>query len=160
MHEPSLTKTAARQNATDGAALYYRCFVYIQLRDSKKVDEAYNTPTEQRRVHGFFFQAEDGIRDVAVTGVQTCALPILPKQRPSVWNARPRNRKEDRQQSERVADCRSLVACARVRELAGPHAAHVDQCHRDNQDRKSVVQGRSVAIVAPRSIVLQFTRYV
>ena len=23
------------------------------------------------------FQAEDGIRDVAVTGVQTCALPIL-----------------------------------------------------------------------------------
>src|SRR5687768_18104799 len=31
----------------------------------------------------FFFQAEDGIRDVAVTGVQTCALPIL----------RPRSRK-------------------------------------------------------------------
>src|SRR2546429_3128390 len=28
----------------------------------------------------FFFQAEDGIRDVAVTGVQTCALPIsLPR---------------------------------------------------------------------------------
>src|SRR6266550_5756046 len=26
----------------------------------------------------FFFQAEDGIRDVAVTGVQTCALPICP----------------------------------------------------------------------------------
>src|SRR3989449_9583458 len=27
----------------------------------------------------FFFQAEDGIRDVAVTGVQTCALPISGK---------------------------------------------------------------------------------
>ena len=27
-------------------------------------------------VTSFFFQAEDGIRDVAVTGVQTCALPI------------------------------------------------------------------------------------
>src|SRR6266853_5161919 len=26
----------------------------------------------------FFFQAEDGIRDLTVTGVQTCALPILP----------------------------------------------------------------------------------
>src|SRR5437667_9036593 len=26
---------------------------------------------------GFFFQAEDGIRDRDVTGVQTCALPIL-----------------------------------------------------------------------------------
>jgi len=27
-------------------------------------------------IYFFFFQAEDGIRDVAVTGVQTCALPI------------------------------------------------------------------------------------
>src|SRR5207245_5697778 len=26
----------------------------------------------------FFFQAEDGIRDATVTGVQTCALPISP----------------------------------------------------------------------------------
>src|SRR5256886_13610814 len=26
--------------------------------------------------HLFFFQAEDGIRDLTVTGVQTCALPI------------------------------------------------------------------------------------
>ena len=37
----------------------------------------------ERRVRGegvrekfFFFQAEDGIRDIGVTGVQTCALPI------------------------------------------------------------------------------------
>src|SRR2546421_2574735 len=30
----------------------------------------------------FFFQAEDGIRDLIVTGVQTCALPIsVPRQR-------------------------------------------------------------------------------
>src|SRR5690606_40316076 len=28
------------------------------------------------RFAGFFFQAEDGIRDFHVTGVQTCALPI------------------------------------------------------------------------------------
>src|SRR6266567_4977567 len=27
----------------------------------------------------FFFQAEDGIRDLTVTGVQTCALPISVK---------------------------------------------------------------------------------
>src|SRR3712207_9443921 len=26
----------------------------------------------------FFFQAEDGIRDIGVTGVQTCAFPISP----------------------------------------------------------------------------------
>src|SRR5256884_65084 len=31
----------------------------------------------------FFFQAEDGIRDVAVTGVQTCALPILMPRQPT-----------------------------------------------------------------------------
>src|SRR5439155_11304893 len=29
----------------------------------------------------FFFQAEDGIRDGHVTGVQTCALPIWPPER-------------------------------------------------------------------------------
>src|SRR2546422_7306484 len=41
----------------------------------------------------FFFQAEDGIRDVAVTGVQTCALPMAPKEntrsphnRPEAWS--------------------------------------------------------------------------
>src|SRR5207302_3667157 len=33
----------------------------------------------------FFFQAEDGIRDFHVTGVQTCALPIWRFRR---WNAR------------------------------------------------------------------------
>src|SRR2546422_9403355 len=49
----------------------------------------------------FFFQAEDGIRDVAVTGVQTCALPIslrpcriLParknRQRSTWWGAEAR----------------------------------------------------------------------
>src|SRR2546429_8056211 len=35
----------------------------------------------------FFFQAEDGIRDVAVTGVQTCALPICCGAGP-IWDAR------------------------------------------------------------------------
>src|SRR5207253_8574820 len=33
----------------------------------------------------FFFQAEDGIRDGHVTGVQTCALPISA---PTVWPTR------------------------------------------------------------------------
>src|SRR5256885_9972336 len=30
----------------------------------------------------FFFQAEDGIRDYKVTGVQTCALPISTRSEP------------------------------------------------------------------------------
>src|SRR2546425_8677308 len=34
----------------------------------------------------FFFQAEDGIRDKLVTGVQTCALPIWLFQQPTVVN--------------------------------------------------------------------------
>src|SRR5947208_7270722 len=33
-------------------------------------------PIEGRSDRPFFFQAEDGIRDDLVTGVQTCALPI------------------------------------------------------------------------------------
>src|SRR5256886_2812504 len=37
--------------------------------------------TQLRRFFFFFFQAEDGIRDLTVTGVQTCALPILERQR-------------------------------------------------------------------------------
>src|SRR2546429_9867166 len=37
----------------------------MSVRNSKSGDKTF-----------FFFQAEDGIRDVAVTGVQTCALPI------------------------------------------------------------------------------------
>src|SRR3712207_7784160 len=34
----------------------------------------------------FFFQAEDGIRDIGVTGVQTCALPICPGEAVMFWS--------------------------------------------------------------------------
>src|SRR5437762_13692540 len=37
----------------------------------------------------FFFQAEDGIRDTSVTGVQTCALPIWPGSEESSSRCRP-----------------------------------------------------------------------
>src|SRR3712207_9099600 len=40
----------------------------------------------------FFFQAEDGIRDIGVTGVQTCALPILSIQLPKNTEAQIRPR--------------------------------------------------------------------
>src|SRR5256885_10584811 len=43
-----------------------------------------------RRVFVFFFQAEDGIRDYKVTGVQTCALPISNGPAPQLANAEPR----------------------------------------------------------------------
>src|SRR5205085_5906958 len=35
-----------------------------------------NKIESQNKFSIFFFQAEDGIRDLTVTGVQTCALPI------------------------------------------------------------------------------------
>src|SRR2546426_413380 len=47
------------------------------------------------RLFFFFFQAEDGIRDYKVTGVQTCALPILDSARlyaeqiPALWRFGP-----------------------------------------------------------------------
>src|SRR3712207_7969802 len=37
----------------------------------------------------FFFQAEDGIRDIGVTGVQTCALPICVRVCVCAWGCRP-----------------------------------------------------------------------
>src|SRR2546430_6156825 len=46
----------------------------------------------------FFFQAEDGIRDLTVTGVQTCALPI--------WRQGP---------SGKHGGCRSRPAAAKLR---------------------------------------------
>src|SRR3712207_4243719 len=39
----------------------------------------------------FFFQAEDGIRDIGVTGVQTCALPICRAQMQMLKRTRPEN---------------------------------------------------------------------
>src|SRR2546421_9667491 len=44
--------------------------------DSKKGPINAIEPELEMPSHHFFFQAEDGIRDLIVTGVQTCALPI------------------------------------------------------------------------------------
>src|SRR2546430_13163493 len=51
----------------------------------------------------FFFQAEDGIRDLTVTGVQTCALPISA---PRAEDRVPRARRRPRGPSRRVR-CRA-----------------------------------------------------
>src|SRR6267378_1589426 len=54
-----------------------------QRRRQSRHGEAYWAQEPGRQIperrdsdHPFFFQAEDGIRDLYVTGVQTCALPI------------------------------------------------------------------------------------
>src|SRR5260370_6662173 len=58
----------------------------------------------------FFFQAEDGIRDSSVTGVQTCALPIFfsPK--------RPCRRKRSCRHSRRRRSNAKQRSCWRLRQ--------------------------------------------
>src|SRR5690606_39743658 len=97
----------------------------------------------------FFFQAEDGIRDFHVTGVQTCALPIC------VWLthcpgivAMARNNEPDTGstdfyivigQAPRYLD-RNLTIFGRV--IDGMEV--VQRIHRG--DRKSVVEGKGVDV--------------
>src|SRR5205823_11251298 len=56
----------------------------------------------------FFFQAEDGIRDKLVTGVQTCALPICAPPRacssPTPWAAQGVGDEHARGGARRLAD--------------------------------------------------------
>src|SRR4030066_1342228 len=70
----------------------------------------------------FFFQAEDGIRDSSVTGVQTCALPI---------SALPGNRNGDGGPGLPFAELGQRPA---------------------RRDRKSVVEGKSVDLGGRRII--------
>src|SRR2546421_8044878 len=63
----------------------------------------------------FFFQAEDGIRDLIVTGVQTCALPICARRGLRVgWRMPPPAWFSPRRKLARgrvaVADTRAVVA--------------------------------------------------
>src|SRR5690606_40256818 len=53
----------------------------------------------------FFFQAEDGIRDFHVTGVQTCALPILE-------SASRRSRSAAARSKSRMADAFSMSSAS------------------------------------------------
>src|SRR5439155_11958313 len=59
----------------------------------------------------FFFQAEDGIRDGHVTGVQTCALPIWRHGGNGPWRGRIERREfhhvdDERRLTEETALCR------------------------------------------------------
>src|SRR5256885_7478924 len=79
----------------------------------------------------FFFQAEDGIRDYKVTGVQTCALPICRRARgrPPCHGWRPR-RPFARGPRERRARRHRAAACCRGRCRTSPAS-------RTRRDRRS-----------------------
>src|SRR5256885_9639162 len=51
-----------------------RCTIEASRMTSADIGSA----VDEVHISIFFFQAEDGIRDYKVTGVQTCALPICP----------------------------------------------------------------------------------
>src|SRR5256885_12487770 len=48
----------------------------LRLKRTPQLSFEYDPSVERGVRMTFFFQAEDGIRDYKVTGVQTCALPI------------------------------------------------------------------------------------
>src|SRR2546430_5884887 len=83
----------------------------------------------------FFFQAEDGIRDLTVTGVQTCALPIC--------MAFPRLPDPDKKNFWLAAYLIDLAHCVALEGLATKleaiGAPKSDQVTRSATDRKSVV---------------------
>src|SRR2546429_3859231 len=82
----------------------------------------------------FFLQAEDGIRDVAVTGVQTCALPILipahAKDQHQVakteWPPKQRDNAEDTERGF-VRD-RRVVGVHKIRDTIAQGKNHVKSC--------------------------------
>src|SRR2546430_7500100 len=55
----------------------------------------YSHGSAVRLIHFFFFQAEDGIRDLTVTGVQTCALPIFNSPTTQKSSAKPQTKVSD-----------------------------------------------------------------
>src|SRR5256884_932483 len=109
----------------------------------------------------FFFQAEDGIRDVAVTGVQTCALPIS--------HADDEHHRQQQREHERPPVAQELeIARVQHREEAAHHGR--SSLPVSSRNRSSRLPGRirrwpsgtrassSVRSVASRSWVLISTR--
>src|SRR2546422_6641339 len=73
----------------------------------------------------FFFQAEDGIRDVAVTGVQTCALPISLEADGTVRDAASPELERARRRL-RETRARLIAALEGILRSLGPQHAPVD----------------------------------
>src|SRR2546430_17645315 len=65
----------------------------------------------------FFFQAEDGIRDLTVTGVQTCALPIFYIR----WNALAMVLQANKKSSEYGGHLSSYASSATLYEVGFNH---------------------------------------
>src|SRR5207248_6351583 len=90
----------------------------------------------------FFFQAEDGIRDRTVTGVQTCALPILAVSRAG------------RERSDQICPVVMIDGCADLALISvvinlrfnrhGPGRVELDSCARCRITRATRSEERRV----------------
>src|SRR2546425_1568865 len=83
----------------------------------------------------FFFQAEDGIRDKLVTGVQTCALPISRMLRDN-FKMFHDNTMSHSEAEAVLKEALDVLTSHRMLLLAQPQPRSVTSCYRD---RKSVV---------------------
>src|SRR5256885_12457021 len=88
----------------------------------------------------FFFQAEDGIRDYKVTGVQTCALPIC-----GAYAAAGAGDDGDSVLQWRMGELHhSEIRGARpCRALAGPWLIGYSDCFQRSEERRVGKEGRS-----------------
>src|SRR2546430_6555516 len=69
--------TSVRRNSMKYSLLPQTPYFLLLAQDRGFLwKEAWIKGPETPPTYAFFFQAEDGIRDLTVTGVQTCALPI------------------------------------------------------------------------------------
>src|SRR5438270_9972451 len=92
----------------------------------------------------FFFQAEDGIRDLTVTGVQTCALPIFGRGAGSApcgtTNVLPAPTAPSRAAAAREWTITARAGATRPRFMSSPasvKARTIDAGSSDQSDRRS-----------------------
>src|SRR2546422_7856903 len=110
----------------------WSCLLVISYAEQLTIATNFGQVYLSRRASFFFFQAEDGIRDVAVTGVQTCALPI--------YAGKPVVEADDEADAHHPArrhhvDARALLVEERrlrgiLHELTQVHGAHPSSLHR------------------------------
>src|SRR5258707_3089756 len=88
----------------------------------------------------FFFQAEDGIRDIGVTGVQTCALPILllfPRSRTLLSASR------EKQQNPRMLGSRWPRIYSTIRGISTARTLQFRQARSRSEERRVGEECRS-----------------
>src|SRR5437868_14064647 len=87
----------------------------------------------------FFFQAEDGIRDRNVTGVQTCALPILLRETKVLPHARTgglhNKNRSDGQENHRTVEIKRITGRHNETDDAFRHAKPFHRLHRFGHGR-------------------------